>query len=189
MHLFNANSAVSVALMVLSLLISCRPDSPKAVSAGPDIAAWLDREIQQLYHDSAALARTTIINERRQQQLHRWVDWKKEFALFYRSDISSPALAARYQSDTIRTDTLLTVTFTATDPSLRTQKISLSFRDKKLVQLQVTNQSNGLLSSIEEQLILFPGEGYSIRSRTRNRFFGDQFMHIVGIYQYDVQNR
>ncbi|MCS6917935.1 MAG: hypothetical protein RMK52_02000 [Chitinophagales bacterium] len=156
---------------------------------GPDLTALLDAEVQGLYRDSVTVARTTMINEQRSQHVLRWVDWKKELAVFYQSDISSPSVAARYRCDTISNNDTMIVTFAADDASLRTRLIELHYLNGTLQKIHIQNASSGWLATQEEELNYLPGAGYSMRSVTRNRFFGEQVLAVAGAFQYSDHRR
>ncbi|MCS6992102.1 MAG: hypothetical protein NZL95_09635 [Chitinophagales bacterium] len=148
----------------------------------PEITTLLDSVVNQLYRDSVTVTRTMTINQQRSQQTLKWIDWKKELALFYRSDISNASTAARYEADTLDADSVRVLTFLATDSSLRTRKLQLFFKNDRLEKMYIRNAQSSWWSEMQEELYLFPEEGYSIRSNTSNRLFGHQQMLITGLF-------
>jgi len=107
-------------------------------------------------------------------------DWKNELALFMDSDINKPAWQNSYRVDS--TDRLLT--YTSTDPGLRTQKISIEKdENEKVKHIAVFNHASNMLYQTEEHLDYYPDSLYQIHKQQQVRLIGESQYSIRGVLQ------
>lgn len=148
-----------------------------------DVPGFFNQQIAQLYKDSFVVIKTAQIDENTDQHEMRWTDWKKEFALFFASDINKASFAGKYKVDSVNTDSSTRIiTYAATDPSLRTRLIEITrdARNNDIRLLHITNQTSNFLSSNNEELYYEPMKSYIIKSSQQMRFFGENTFAVKG---------
>lgn len=148
-----------------------------------DLTAFMNNQVEKLTKDSVVIIKTSSINDKIEQHTVKWVDWKKEFALLYASDINKESFAGKYEVDTVikgNSDSLI-VSYTALDKNLKTQLLKITSSIGKnnnghenpvVTSILIMNQSSGFLASTIETIHYLPFEGYIISSATETKFVG-----------------
>ncbi len=170
-----------IGLALICLKSSCRNPTPENKATYFDLAAFLDNEVRRLNEDSFFVRRHSIIGRRQEIQPSGWVDWSKELALFYRSDINKQSFQGRYQVDTLVADTQKRITYRATDSLLHTQLLEVSWEGEKLISIRIVSRTSDFFSSTRQELFLVPMQHYRIHTFVTNRFWGNQEIRVWGI--------
>lgn len=168
MSLFRLNLLSTCACLYLFTFVSCQPTTPatttsKTFFSVPDFVA---DQTQVLLQQKKQLDKQLHINQQKEQQRIAQPNWEKELALFANTDINKAAWRDSYQKDSnfVVQDSLWHINYTAIDPHLRTQKISIQQHQQNLRSLSIHNQVNNLFYSLDERLAYQPNKGYQIVS-------------------------
>jgi len=170
------------------LFSSCTNPSKEASLQKPyfDLTAFFSGQITQLEKDSMIVVKTSAINTNTDEHTMPWADWKREFALFIASDINKTAFIGKYVVDTVlnpggKTGEL-TVRYSATDSSLRTKLMEVTWLlpEKNVKQIHIINRSCNFLSTTHEELFYLPMKAYMIRSSQDMKFFSGTEYSLMG---------
>jgi hypothetical protein len=168
MSFFRLNLLLTYACLHIFALWSCQPDTPSTTTSKtffsvPDFVADQTQFLQQ---QKTQLDKQLHINQQKEQQHIVQPNWEKELALFANTDINKAAWRDSYQKDSnfVVQDSLWHIDYTARDPHLRTQKISIQRHQQNLHSLSIHNQVNNLFYSLDECLAYQPNKGYQIVS-------------------------
>ncbi len=166
------------------LIISC--NNPKTDSGQKnyfDLTAFLDMEVNRLYKDSFVVVKTTSINNSMDQHEMPWTDWRKEFALFYGSDINKAAYAGKYTVDTLHIDSLQRkVVYNSTDSALRTRllEVTYSLPEQEVTLVHIRNYAHNAIITNSEELYFEPGTTYIIKTNRKLAIFGETAFAVKG---------
>ena len=184
-----------ILLAGLLLMMACsQPNNPATPKMYFDISGFIDEQINQLWQDSFVVDQTTIINGQNDEHVLQWVDWKKEFSLFYNSDINKPAFMGKYHVDSTiqfaNTDSAVkSVMYAAMDSQLKTKSVEVDRTpDNRIKLIHIINSQSNILSSTNEELAFIPNEGYIIKSYVHNRLFGENDFAIKGNFTHRNSN-
>jgi hypothetical protein len=175
---------------VIFFSLSCTKNSSTLIVQKPyfDLTGFFDDQISQLYKDSSIIIKTANINGNTDQHEMPWTDWRKEFALFYASDINKGSFIGKYTVDTTTIDSLeKRITYKAIDKDLRTSlmEVNLSAHDNSIKLLHIINKSDHFLSSNMEELYYEPLKSYIVKSTQQMKLFGNDSYLIKG----DIVNK
>jgi hypothetical protein len=168
--------------VLLIIFVSCQPPATN-LSQKPyfDLTSFFDQQIHQLQLDSLVVVKTSEINGNTDQHQMDWTDWKREFALFYAADINKGSLIGKYDIDSVKVDSItLKVSYTATDISLRTRLLEVTYEKGAIEEVHIVNHVSNFLSTTDEELYYQPLKNYVIKSGVSNRFFGDNDFSVLG---------
>lgn len=173
---------ITVTLWAGLFLSSCSPPASElSAKLYFDLPAYFSTQVAQLYGDSLAVIKTSVINNKTEQHRMQWTDWGKEFTLFTSSDINKPSMSGKYLVDTAQTDSAETlISFTAKDLSLRTRLVEITYRNDSIGQIHVVNHESTFLSTTHEELYYLPMNSYVIKSEVKNRLFGTNQFSVLG---------
>ena len=98
---FMSNS-VSTFVGVIFLIVgvsSCIPPDIKGTAETQffDLKGFLDNQISKLKEEKVTVVKKTVLQGQKSEQTLNDINWKKEFAFFYSSDINTPQLRDRYK--------------------------------------------------------------------------------------------
>ena len=134
-------------------------------------------EIERLTRSATIVDKTVSRNGVSEQKHIQIEDWKSELALFMDSDINKPAWQNSYRIDS----TEYSLTYTSTDPELRTQRITINKNKNGLIKhIAIKNHTNNMLYQTAEQLDYYPDSVYLITKQQQVRFIGDNEYVIQG---------
>ncbi|MBA3647037.1 MAG: hypothetical protein H0W62_00560 [Chitinophagales bacterium] len=151
-----------------------------------DLAGFFDEQVAQLYKDSLVAIKTSEINGVSDQHQMPWTDWKKEFSLFYGSEINKASYAGKYSIDTIHNaqndSSLKEVQYKAKDINLRTQLLEVIFykHTGKVKNIHIINHASNFLSGSDEELFYEVSQGYIIKTKTSMKLFGEDNFAVKG---------
>lgn len=172
----------AVVATVLLGLSSCNAD-PEGNLKAPRSAAYFsladyfEKEAVRLNKQNPTIVKTVAKNGVEEQQEINIAYWKKEFALFIDADINKPAWQNSYRVDS----TAFSVTYTATDSTLRTKEIRVDKSDTGTVtHIHVSNQVNNMLYTTDEQLDYYVDSLYRIIKDQRVRIIGKSHYTVTG---------
>lgn len=91
------------------------------------------------------------------------IRWQQELSLFAASDINKTAWLDKYTTDSLRTDTGTTIHYKATDPSLKTQQITIQKNTNKAIyKILINNNIQNTLYTAQQNLTYYPDSGFDI---------------------------
>ncbi len=164
--------------------ISCtNPETAVVKKNYFDLTGFLDKEISRLYKDSFIVVKTTSINNSMDQHEMPWTDWRKEFALFYGSDINKSAYAGKYAIDTLEIDSLQRkIVYSSTDSALRTRILEVTYElpVNEVTLIYVRNYSHNAMITNSEDLYFESGATYIIKTKRRLVLFGETTFAVKG---------
>ncbi|MBK6484459.1 MAG: hypothetical protein KBF32_08870 [Chitinophagales bacterium] len=164
--------------------ISCtNPETAVVKKNYFDLTGFLDKEISRLYKDSFIVVKTTSINNSMDQHEMPWTDWRKEFALFYGSDINKSAYAGKYAIDTLEIDSLQRkIVYSSTDSALRTRILEVTYElpENEVTLIYVRNYSHNAMITNSEDLYFESGATYIIKTKRRLVLFGETTFAVKG---------
>lgn len=168
MSLFRLKLLLTYTCLHIFTLWSCQPaTSPTNTSQMFfSVPKFVADQTQLLHQQATQLDKQLHINQQKEQQHIAQPNWEKELALFANTDINKAAWRESYQKDSsfVSKDSLWHIDYTAQDPHLRTQKISIQGHQQHLRSLSIHNQVNNLFYSLDERLTYQPNKGYQIVS-------------------------
>lgn len=164
------------------VLFSCRPPASKQEKKSYfDLTGFFNEQVRQLNNDSLIVIKTSVLNSQSDVHQVNWTDWKKEFTLFFDSDINKGALTGKYRVDSMRIDSGTTKTvYAALDSALRTKIMEITYTDGRVEEVHIINRTKNFLTTTSEELYYFPMKTYVIKSSVQNRFFGVNEFSVLG---------
>ena len=127
------------------------------------------------------MIKTSIMNGNTDQHQMDWIDWKREFALIFASDINKSSLVGKYKVDSVKLDSATKkIIYTATDVSLRTRLMEVTFKNNVVESVSIVNHSSNFLSTTHEELYYMTLQNYVLKSSVKNRFFGENEFSMLG---------
>ena len=177
-HIFHA---CVICAVLMSAIPSCsNPDSiPATRSAEPyfSLAEYFNSEAVRLQEANPEIDKTVSKNGQQESKRINVADWQKELALFIDADINKPAWQHSYRIDSTATS----VTYTSTDPKLRTTAIHVEkSEDGAITHIRVVNQVANMLYQTDEQLDYYADSLYRIAKQQHVRIIGDSNYTITG---------
>lgn len=165
-------------------MISCsNPDMVVQHKSYFDLTAFFDEQVNTLYRDSMIVLKTTSINNSMDQHEMPWTDWRKEFALFYGSDINKAAFAGKYEVDTVTEgSSVKKIVYTSTDPDLKTKKLEVTVTGPadEVTLIHIVNQSVNAVTTNSEELYYETEKVYIIRTKRKMILFGETTFAVKG---------
>lgn len=144
-----------VTLLTTSCTDSAQPNQPNVYY---DVLGYVKGQIAEAATQKPLITKTVAINEKRNQQTTRDINWSRELELFTQADINKPALRASYQ--TTRPDSL-TYQYTLKNSEERLTVRSLTVRldsaTHKPSRIEAVLQTTNPLYSSERRLLLESG--------------------------------
>lgn len=170
--------------VLIGAVLSCkRPEGVPAVASSVShfsLADYFGDESARLQQLDPEIVKTVSKNGEQESKAIRVQDWQEELALFIDADINKPAWRNSYHVDSTATS----VTYTSTDPKLRTVKIRVEKRaDGAIKHIQVTNQVSNMLYQTDEKLDYYPDSIYRIVKKQRVRIIGESNYAVTGEWQ------
>lgn len=143
------------------------------------LADYFGEEAERLQQNNPKIAKTVSKNGEQEEKRTQVTDWKDEFALFIDADINKPAWQNSYQVDS----TGSSVTYTSTDPTLRTQEIHVE-RSKtgKVSHIRIINQASNMLYQTDEKLDYYVDSLYRIDKQQHVRIIGESHYTVTGAW-------
>lgn len=179
-----------VTYMVLALSMwSCDdPDSAAGtLHTTPyfSLADFFSEEASKLQQSNPEIFKTVAKNGEQEEKRIQVADWRSEFALFIDADINKPAWRNSYQVDSVGSS----VTYTSTDPALRTKEIRVDTSPTGAVKhIRITNQASNMLYQTDEQLDYYVDSIYRIEKHQQVRIIGKSHYTITGEWQKTLGN-
>src|SRR5215831_9214944 len=157
---------LGMVLLITSLVSCSAPELHLSQQPYFDVPGFFEDQVNQLYRDSLIVIKTSEINGTSDMHQMPWTDWKKEFSLFYASDINKSAFMGKYDIDTTQNpsgDSLaIMISYKANDPELRTRLLEV-VKDKRtgaVTSIHIINDVSNFLSASHEELFYEPLRGY-----------------------------
>jgi hypothetical protein len=152
-------SVYSVLLLVTLLLSSCNdPNQQNQPSVYYDVLGYVKGQIADLSAKKPLISKMVAINEKRNQQTTRDINWTRELELFTQADINKPALRSSYQ---ITRPDSLTYQYTLKNSeerlTVRSLTVHLDSITRKPGQIEAILQTKNPLYSSERHLLLQSG--------------------------------
>ncbi|AUD05200.1 hypothetical protein [Spirosoma pollinicola] len=151
----------SIFLLFTLLASSCTdPAQQNQPNVYYDVLGYVKGQIAEASAKKPLITKTVAINEKRNQQTTRDINWSRELELFTQADINKPALRSSYQVN--RPDSL-TYKYTLKNSEERLTVRSLTVRldaaTRKPTRIDAVLQTNNPLYSSERRLLLESGPG------------------------------
>ena len=164
-------------LLLSTLLISSCNDPAQQTQPNVyyDVLSYVKGQITDLSAQKPLISKTVAINEKRNRQTTRAINWTRELELFTQADINKPALRSSYQ---ITRPDSLTYQYTLKNSEERLTVRSLTVRldavTRKPSRIEAVLQTKNPLYSSERRLLLDSGpgvnKGWGIRHYTVSGF-------------------
>lgn len=153
-----------------------------------DLAGYINSQVESLQKVSARADRTVSLNGKSETAIVSPKDWQEELSIFAESDINKPAFVGKYVIDTVQNkDGGQQISYTATEPKLKTQKITLQFAPQAPqtpTVIVIENATDNSLYRISEQLVYEYRKGYSVKSHQTVKFLQPQYIYVVTNFVY-----
>lgn len=148
------------ALLVVTLFVSSCTDSVRQNQPNVyyDVLGFVKGQIANLSAQKPLVSKDVAINEKRNQQITRAIDWSRELELFTQADINKPALRSSYQIT--RPDSLTyqyTLKKSEEKLTVRSLTVRLDASTHQPRQIEAVLQTSNPLYSSERQLLLESG--------------------------------
>lgn len=146
--------------VVLTLFISSCADSaqPNQPNVYYDVQGYVKSQITALSAQKPLISKTVAINNNRNQQTIRDLNWSRELELFTQADINKPALRTSYR---ITRPDSLTYQYTLKNSeerlTVRSLMVQLDSRTRQPRQILAVLQTRNPLYSSERRLLLESG--------------------------------
>ncbi len=148
-----------ICLLLLLIFSACdnpvRQNQPKVYY---DVAGFIDRQVKGLSTQKPLVDKAVSVNQKRNQQTTRAVDWSRELELFSQADINKPALRSSYQIG--RPDSL-TYQYTLKQSeerlTVRSLTVQLDSATRQPRRIEAVLQTSNPLYSSERHLLLESG--------------------------------
>ncbi|MFB2118894.1 hypothetical protein [Parapedobacter sp. 2B3] len=174
-----------VALAALLAIPSC--SNPEGTSTARHVASayfsladYFTEEAARLQRADPEIIKTVSKNGDGEQKKVRVTDWRTEFGLFIDADINKPAWQGSYRVDS----TDFSLTYTSTDPNLRTKEIRVEKSDAgTITHVRVTNAVHNMLYQTDELLEYYVDSLYRITKQQHVRIIGKSHYTVTGEWQ------
>lgn len=150
---------LSISILVLLIISSCTDSTQQNQPAVYyDVLGFVKRQITDLSDQKPIVTKSVAINEKRNQESTRAINWERELELFAQADINKPALRTSYQI--VRPDSL-TYQYTLKNPedhlSVRSLSVQLDSVTRQPRRIAAVLQTSNPLYSSERTLLLESG--------------------------------
>ena len=150
-----------VFLLFTLLISSCSdPTQTNQPNVYYDVSGFVKGQIAVLSAQKPLIGKTVAINENRNKQTTRAINWSRELELFLQSDINKPALRSSYQI--IRPDSLTyqyTLKKSEERLTVRSLLVKVDSVTRQPRRIEAVLQTNNPLYSSERHLLLESGPG------------------------------
>lgn len=167
-------------LLLLAGLYACNPSSATLDEAYFfDLKGYFDNQLSEL-KKVEQLQKSTVFNGQKEEKILDSIDFSRELIVFIESDINRSAWLDKYRVDSIlnASGQLIQIVYTAQDPSLKTQKMTINFAESEVERIEILNVTGSILSDSRQDLVFIPQRGYSISSRQQLIFFTDRSLSV-----------
>lgn len=149
-----------------------------------DLRAFFEEEIARLQAENPKIKKEIEINGKTEQKTQEEVDFKKELAIFIRSDINKPAWKDKYGVDSVVvSNDLIRLDYIALDSTLKTRLLSIEFEDAAVNKVSITNKTDSPLIQSQQQLTFEPKKGYQIANQQDLSLSDDSQLRIVATFE------
>lgn len=152
---------------LLMLIASCAKEEAKdLVVPGQffDLKTFFNQESERLKNIDE-VKKKAIVDGKEEIKIVEGFKFMEELALFIDSDINRIAWLDRYEVDSIfSADVLSEIVYKAKDDKLKTNVLSIQFKNKAVNQIKIIRKTSSIAAKLEQELIYQPNQGYSIKS-------------------------
>lgn len=167
------------ALILLVFLASCGKENQETSKQYFDIKGYFSKEAERLQKENPVISKTVVQNEQPEVRSLKIDNWKTELELFAASDINKPAWKNSYH--VISRGNIKQ--YISKDKQLKTNKISIVSSGGVIKHISISNASQNMLYSSNEQLDYYPDSLYSIKKRQTVRIIGTNSYSIFAIFK------
>ncbi|MBK1441986.1 hypothetical protein JHJ32_18455 [Parapedobacter sp. ISTM3] len=169
-RIFSASLLCAFSVWVISCTGSADVQSDSQTSPYFGLEAYFNSEATRLQERAPTVTKTVSKNGETETHDVRIGNWQNELALFIESDINKPAWQHSYQVDS----TASLLTYTAIDPDLRTEQITVE-KDTNghIKRIRIVNKVQNMLYQTGEQLDYYPDSLYRIIRKQRVQIIGE----------------
>jgi hypothetical protein len=147
-----------------------------------NLKAFFQKEIVRLNANKRGLTKTVENNNEKQELTFSKIDWDKELSSFLELDIERLSHKGSYKIDSLKTDSLLTITYTALDSSLSITPIILRFKNNRLANVNAIDKLSNALYNSRKELNYETNRGFKITSVQHVRFLGKTTYEVYGVF-------
>lgn len=159
-------------LACLALLSSCQPSQKEAAEMEArffDLKGFISAEMERLNQEQPSVRKKVSINGKTEEHDFQQLHYEKELDVFIQSDINRLAWYDKYQVDSLMENgQLKALTYTATDPKLKTQSLEIILANAKVESLRIANQSTTFIAKAQQFATYSPQSGYALESLQSN---------------------
>ena len=163
-------------LLFLLILCSCYAEElQEEMSEDPffDLASYIDNQVDSLQRAGGTVTKTISLNGTTETKELDDLNYANDLRVFRESEINKPAWVDKYTVDRQESDGLLTRTYTATDSSMQTRKLTVVSRNDTPISVDILKHTGTVLSNGRHHLTYRPTSGYRLRTMQENRFGDD----------------
>jgi hypothetical protein len=143
-----------------------------------DLEGYFSNDSARLTRQNPLILKTAGHNRVMETKKVHITNWGNELALFKGSDINKPAWRDSYQVQ--KSEDI--ITYTATDPELKTREIMIRQDNGKVQWIFVYNHTKNWLYETSEALRYFPDSLYIINKKQTVRLLGTNYYTIKGLF-------
>ena len=149
----------SILLLSILFVSSCTDSAPQnQPNVYYDVSGFIKGQIARLSSQKPLVSKAVAINEKRNQQATRDINWSRELELFMQADLNKPALRSSYQ---ITRPDSVTYQYTLKNSEERLTVRSLNVQVDSITnqprRIEAVLQTNNPLYSSERRLLLESG--------------------------------
>ena len=143
-----------------------------------NLRAYFKEEATRLNQKKNTVDKIVSINEDAEKRQLNDLDYDAELKAFIDSDINKIAWYEKYQIDSTTNAENTQLTYTAQDPSLKTQSVKISFLKNEVDEIIIENQTESFIAASKQVLIYNPIQGYSINTDQSSKIGEDKAIEI-----------
>jgi len=169
-------------LLFLAFLAACETKDKQSLNEKPyfEVERFFKAKAEYLAKIDPAIEKTVSQNNNKQKKTLHISDWASELELFSASGINKPAWKDSYQ--VVRRKNI--TEYIATDPNLRTQKISIATSgSREIKHIFIYNKTSNALYTSTEELNYYPDSMYSVRKHQKVLVIGTNTYFISGKFK------
>lgn len=150
-----------------------------------DVKGFFEGQANTLTQKDIAIRKTATLNNEKEEQLLKDIDWASELSVFINSDINKPAWFQQYAKDSTRQTNITTISYTALKPDLRTQSLNVTYNNdsNEVTGISIQNKTDNIVYTQQEQLTYKVNKGYTIKTKQKIIFQEEQTFIIDANFQ------
>lgn len=156
-------------LLFLLSATACSKENKEKNSGPPkaffDLRGYIQGEAERLSEAQPKVIKRISIDGQQEEHTFDSLDYKKELAIFSRSDINKTSWFDKYQVDsTFQDGQLKQVTYTSKDKGLKTNLMEVQYDQGAVSAIHIRNATENQVADVHQEMFYRPKKGYSLAS-------------------------